>query len=146
MLEAGRRGNGGHQTKAARVTEALDRGNGGVERPASTGRDPGGDQEERRVALEAWRRGAGSGRWRERRRRIEAAEVSRGRQARGRVTGGVKSEHKAALEARSRGNGGGSQKQAGGRQRHLDAKKARGSAVNEACELEVSFLFCGAKV
>ncbi|KAJ7843758.1 hypothetical protein B0H14DRAFT_3139505 [Mycena olivaceomarginata] len=31
MLEVGRRGNGGgHQTKAARVTEALERGNGGV--------------------------------------------------------------------------------------------------------------------
>ncbi|KAJ7803986.1 hypothetical protein B0H14DRAFT_3776090 [Mycena olivaceomarginata] len=55
MLETGRRGNeGGRQTKAARVMEALDRGNGGVERPASTGRGPGGDQEERRWR---WKRG-----------------------------------------------------------------------------------------
>jgi hypothetical protein len=98
------------------------------------------------VALEAWRRGAGSGRWGKQRHRIEAAEASRGCQARWRVTERVKSECKAVLEARSRGNGGGSQKQAGGRQRHLDAKKARGSVVNEACELEVSFLFCGAKI
>jgi hypothetical protein len=92
MLEAGRRGNGGgHQTIVARVTEALDRGNGGVERPASTGRGPGGDHEERRVALEAWRCRAGGRRWGEQRRRIEAAEASRSREAQGRVTGRVKS-------------------------------------------------------